>query len=99
MNENEKKCELCRKNFPQEQMKPVPKLFVPGAYFLYGCARYAEKGMYMGSWKFFVGPILADFEVRGTAPVCPICRRISILSSVAIYLLLIGGITVAIFVK
>jgi len=96
MNENEKKCELCRKNFPQKQMKSVPKVFVPGAHFLYGCARYAENGMYFGSWKFFVGPILVDFEVRGTAPVCPSCRRVGILSSVALYLLLIGGITAAI---
>ena len=80
-------------------MKPVPRLFVLGAHFLYSCARYAEKGMYFGSWKFFIGPILVDFEVRGTAPVCPTCRRISILSSVAIYLLFIGGITVAILVK
>jgi len=95
MNENQKKCELCRKNIPQQEMKPVPKVFVPAAHFLYGCARYAEAGMYFGSWKFFIGPVLANFEVRGTAPVCSACRRIAILSCIAIYLLVIAGITVA----
>lgn len=76
-------------------MKSVPAVFVPGAHFLYGCARYAEKGMYFGSWKFFIGPILADLEVRGTAHVCPPCRRIGILSAIALYLLVVGGVVAA----
>jgi hypothetical protein len=80
-------------------MKAVAKPFVPGAHFLYGCARYVEVGMDVGSWKFFIGPLLVDFEVRGSAPVCPTCHRIATLTAIGLYALAVGVITLTVVAR
>ena len=95
MNQEENKCPFCHNTCNKENMKAVPSFFIPGAHFIYGCARYGEKGAYFGSWKFFIGPVLADFEVRGTSPICHKCRRVVVLYSIALYLLIAGSIIVA----
>jgi hypothetical protein len=99
MNQEENKCTFCCNSCDKESMKSVPRFFVPGAHFIYGCDRYVKKGMYLGSWKFLIGPILVDFEVRGTMPICPKCRRVVLLSSIALYLLILGGLLGAILTR
>ncbi len=83
----EAECLLCHRSFTSDSMIRVPLFFVPGAHVLYAFAHYAHKNMYSLSLKSFIGPILAFFEIKGNAPVCLRCRRLAILSSIAIYLL------------
>ena len=79
------KCALCRKYCDKDSMNAVPMFFAPAARFLYACALPG------------LNPIASLIEAKGLAPVCPACRRASILSCVAIYLLVIGGIVAMIF--
>ena len=98
--ENEQtKCLMCDQMHVVSGMRSVPKGFVPAAHFLFSCKQYVRQGMYLSSWKFFIGPVLADLEVRGGTPVCPACRRVTILSAIALYLLVVGGVVVVIFGK
>jgi hypothetical protein len=91
------KCLMCDQQFPPEEMRAVPCAFAPGARFVFGCKQYVRKGMYLPTLKFLIGPILAGLEVRGGTPVCPACRRVTILWSVAVYLLVVAGV-VAVFI-
>jgi hypothetical protein len=83
---SDNECSLCHDNSSSNMMNSVSKFFIPGAHILYALAHYNYKNRYLPSLKFFIGPVLAMFEVKGNYPVCPRCWRLTILSSIAIYL-------------
>ena len=93
------KCPLCDILVDAETMLSVPKALTPAAHILFACKQYVRRNMYLFSLKFFIGPILAIAEVKGSSPVCRTCHRVTILSSVALYILIAGCVGLAIFGK
>lgn len=95
---NQNQCLLCHCTF-SNKMNSVPIFFIPAAHILYACADVAHKNMYFPSLKFFIAPIWAMFAVRGNGPVCPACRRLAVLWSIVIYLLLFVPLFTVLFLE
>jgi len=87
----ENKCFVCHQSVPEAS--DPPGLLLPAYHFILSCTHYANNNFFLLSPKFLIGPIVSLFSVNAKkAVLCQRCRRIYILSSVALYLLLIGGV-------
>jgi hypothetical protein len=99
MDDQKTKCLMCRREHHEGEMMRVPTVFRPAAHFVFSCKRYANAGMYLPTLKVFIGPILAGLEVKGSMPVCRVCRRETILWSVMLYVLIAGTVLMLITMR
>ncbi len=96
MDNRKAKCLMCSSEHPEGEMRPVAMALRPAAHFIFSCKRYADAGMYLPTLKFFIGPILAGLEVKGSMPLCHVCRRETILWSIMLYVLVAGTVVMLI---
>ena len=86
---------MCGKKHYIQIMRRTPLCFVPPTHFLMGCVMFSKSDT-LNPVALTKGWFRALIKPNAKQPLCPTCRRIAILSGVALYVLIAGGIMAAI---
>jgi len=82
---------VCGKRHDGKVMKRVPIFFAPPTHFLMGCVMFSKIDT-LNPVALSKGWFLALVKPSAKQPVCSTCWRIAILASIAMYILIAGGI-------
>jgi len=88
-------CPMCGKRHDCQVMKRVPVFFAPPTHFLMGCMMFSKADS-LNPVALSKGWFQALVKPSAKQPVCPTCWRMAILASIAMYILIAGGITAVI---
>jgi len=83
---------MCGNRHDLHALKRVPAFCAPPTHFLIGCMKFS-KAISLNPVALSKGWFHALVKPNAKQPICPTCWRIAILASIAMYILIAGGIT------